>query len=148
MTRIGIEAKALGIDPDNMTQEDAKKMSAALKKEKVELTDVKLDKLVKDLKTLRLRIETTKGIDPALFMLFGESSVALDAYKKGDTTQALTEIDAQIEKYESIRDKRTGKVSKESELPKGLTEEDVKFNIKQYNKSRQEVIDQFIKMNK
>lgn len=145
LTRIDIEAKALGIDPDNMTQEDAKKLSAALKKEKVELTDVKLDKLVKDLKTLRLRIETTKGIDPALFMLFGESSAALDAYKKGDTTQALSEIDAQIEKYEGIRSGRTGKVSK---LPKGLAEEDIEFNTKQYNKTRQEVIDQFIKMNK
>jgi hypothetical protein len=148
LTRIDIEAKALGIDSDNMTQEDAKKMSVALKKEKVELTDVKLDKLVKDLKTLRLRIETTKGVDPALFMLFGESSVALDAYKKGDTTQALAEIDSQIEKYEGIRDKRTGKVSKESELPKGLTEEDIKFNVKQYGKTRQEIIDQFLKMNK
>lgn len=113
-----------------------------------ELTDVKLDKLVKDLKTLRLRIETTKGIDPALFMLFGESSAALDAYKKGDTTQALTEIDAQIEKYEGIREKRTGGTPKKLKLPKGLTEETIEFNKKKYNKTRPEIIEQYIKLNK
>ena len=62
-----------------------------------------LNKVIADLKSKKVKLQNTKGVNEALFGLFEDNPVALDAYKRGDIKEAVAEYDKQIAEYETQR---------------------------------------------
>ena len=103
------------------------------------LTKDDINKRLLSLEQAKLKIQTTKGLDPLTMFLIKDNPDAQAAYKAGDTSAAITEIDGQIAYYKGLRG------SKGMALPSGLTEKDIKFNMTKYGKTRAEVIEAFKK---
>lgn len=106
------------------------------------LTKDDVNKRLLSLEQAKLKIQTTKGLDPLTMFLIKDNPDAQAAYKAGDTSAAIAEIDGQIAYYQGLRD------SKGLTLPKGLTEEDIKFNMTKYSKTRAEVVAAYLKNKK
>jgi len=88
----------------------------ATPKQPLTLNDI--NKRLQNLQTVKLRVQTTKGIDPMLVGLFGDSPGLQEALKSGNTEEAITELDKQIAYYSDLRAEKTG--SPKPSLPKGL----------------------------
>ena len=126
------------------------------------MTPAQINKTLISLQKGLAKLKTTKGADPLTIFLFKDNPNALSALASGDISEAVAEYERQIELYEKLRKgdvsalpadtllPRTDTVAPaaapiQAPLPDGLTEEIITFNMDKYNKTRQEVIDQYLK---
>ncbi len=107
------------------------------------ITEDDMNKRLLTLEQAKVKLQTTKGLDPLTLFLMQDNPEAQKAYQAGDISAAVAEIDRQIEYYTGLLPASRG-----LPLPKGLTEETVQFNMGKYGKTRREVILQHKKMQK
>ncbi|MCK5022612.1 MAG: hypothetical protein KAS04_00420, partial [Candidatus Aenigmarchaeota archaeon] len=75
----------------------------ATEKPKV-LTRDQLNKRVRDLEQAKLKAQTTKGMDPFDMWLMKDNPKAQEAFKQGDSTALVKEIDEQLKYYRGLRE--------------------------------------------
>jgi len=99
-----------------------------------------VNKRLVDLEKAKLKVQTTKGLDPLTMFLIKDNPDAQTMYQSGDIGPAMAEIEGQVRYYQDLRNDMgiTGIA-----LPKGLTEKDIEFNMKKYGKTRKETIDAY-----
>lgn len=79
-----------------------------LKKEAKTLSLNDVNKRLESLHKSKVKLQTTKGLDPLTLFLIKDNPEAQRMYKAGDTKAAIAEIDKQIKHYESLRNKKEG----------------------------------------
>ena len=89
-------------------EEIKREVAAEFEKPAKTLTVNDINKRLVDLQKSKVRLQTTKGADPLTLFLMKDNPEAQQAFKEGDVTGAVAEIEGQIEYYEDLRTKRGG----------------------------------------